>query len=140
MLPSCDWLSLIAALLRLVGALQAFYFDSNCAGGGSAVLLGEGFAHINLDIAAAALITVTASSTTLTTAADPAASAPILVPTTVTLTVVVSYADGSSRDLSLDSRVIFTTTSSLIQVRRLATIAGAFCALESRFRSGIQEQ
>ena len=108
-------------------AVKAFYYDGSCTSGGSAVILAETFAHVNLDLPAAVSIALTADSLKVATASDPAAQPPISTPTAVTLTVTVTYADGSTADLSLDSRVVFLEDSSVLVVvnNKVLAVAGA---------------
>ncbi|KAK3239213.1 hypothetical protein CYMTET_50844, partial [Cymbomonas tetramitiformis] len=75
---------------------------------GSGRVLGEGGINVQLDLPDPAVLEVVASEARITRAEDAAAQEPLGVSTQTVLTATLGYSDGSTRDMSVDSRTRYT--------------------------------
>eukprot|EP00899_Mesostigma_viride_P011960 jgi/Mesvir1/20765/Mv07886-RA.1 len=73
---------------------------------GAVVITGEGVLSVN--VSSPVNITVTPGAGAITRAGDPAQFPPASVPTSTPLVVLVGYEDGTTRDFSNDTRVVYS--------------------------------
>ncbi|KAK3235694.1 hypothetical protein CYMTET_54114, partial [Cymbomonas tetramitiformis] len=86
-----------------------------CTGGSIAAGSGE----VGVDLADPISATITTQRSQLARTSDPAAASPISISTSSSLSVIMSYEDGTTKDLTADSRTVYTVTtgSTLVEVK-----------------------
>ena len=70
--------------------------------------LATGYPHVNVQAPTATTVTLTIAQSRLTDPTDPAAVAPISIPTSSAVSVSVAFDDGTTRDFTNDARTVVT--------------------------------
>ncbi|KAK3263099.1 hypothetical protein CYMTET_28078, partial [Cymbomonas tetramitiformis] len=106
-----------------LGPMLTGVWQDQCSG----AVLATGSANVLLDMAAPVSVTLTADNARIARPEDAAADAPVSIPTSAVLKVTLHFDDGTTRDMSADSRTNLTVLSG----SHLATLGGAGYTLSS---------
>ncbi|KAK3284692.1 hypothetical protein CYMTET_7674 [Cymbomonas tetramitiformis] len=90
-----------------LGPMLTGVWQDQCSG----AVLATGSANVLLDMAAPVSVTLTADNARIARSEDAAADAPVSIPTSAVLKVTLHFDDGTTRDMSADSRTNLTVLS-----------------------------
>ncbi|KAK3240799.1 hypothetical protein CYMTET_49385 [Cymbomonas tetramitiformis] len=73
--------------------------------------ISTGIGEVTVALSAPVSAVITAKHSSIARSTDPAAASPISVPTSNALTVVMTYEDGTTKDMTMDSRTVYSVVA-----------------------------